>query len=71
MLFPHVWGTGLAYHADRMTLSEPARAPAARRSALFWESSLNIAENWALGLTWAMSPKRIAGIPGLTKLCFD
>ena len=28
-------------------------------------------ERWALGLAWALSPKRIAGVPGLAKLCFD
>jgi len=61
----------LVYHTDHATLSESVRVPADRRGALFRESFLNIAERWTLGLAWALSPKRIAGIPGLAKLCFD
>lgn len=61
----------MAYHSDHATLTESARVPADRRSALFRESFLNIAERWTLGLAWALSPKHIAGIPGLAKLCFD
>ncbi len=28
-------------------------------------------ERWTLGAAWALSPKRIAGVPGLARLCFD
>ena len=30
-----------------------------------------MAERWTLGLAWALMPTRIAGVPGLAKLCFD
>ena len=71
MEFPHVWGTALAYHADRMTLSGPASSPADRRAALFRERLIDKAERWALGLAWALSPKRIGGLPHLAQLCFN
>jgi leucyl/phenylalanyl-tRNA--protein transferase len=61
----------LAYHADHVTLSAPTGAPADRRAALFRESLGETAERWTLGLAWALMPNRIAGLPGLAKLCFD
>jgi leucyl/phenylalanyl-tRNA---protein transferase len=61
----------LAYHADHMAASAPAGTPAGRRDALFRESALDSLERWALGAAWALSPKRIAGVPALAKLCFD
>ena len=61
----------MAYHADHVTLSAPAGAPADRRAALFRESPLETAERLILGLAWALMPNRIAGVPGLAKLCFD
>jgi leucyl/phenylalanyl-tRNA--protein transferase len=61
----------LAYHADHMALSAPTGAPAGRRAAMFRESILDTAERWTLGLAWALTPKRISGLPGLSKLCFD
>jgi leucyl/phenylalanyl-tRNA--protein transferase len=54
-----------------MSLSAPTGAPAGRRSALFRESLAEKAERWALGTVYALTPKRIAGVPGLAKLCFD
>jgi leucyl/phenylalanyl-tRNA--protein transferase len=61
----------LAYHTDHVALSGPTCAAGGRRSALFHESILDIAERWTLGLAWALSPKRIAGVPDLAKLWFD
>jgi leucyl/phenylalanyl-tRNA--protein transferase len=61
----------LAYHADHMSLSAPAGASADRRAALFRESLSAMAERWALGLAWALSPKRMRGLPKLLRLCFD
>ncbi|MCF8476855.1 MAG: leucyl/phenylalanyl-tRNA--protein transferase [Pseudolabrys sp.] len=48
-----------------------AEAPGNRRTALFRESLPDMAERWALGLAWAMSPKRIQGLPNLARLCFN
>jgi leucyl/phenylalanyl-tRNA---protein transferase len=61
----------LAYHADHMSLSTPAGAPRDRRAALFRASLLSIAEQWTLGLAWALAPKRIRGLPNLARLCFE
>jgi leucyl/phenylalanyl-tRNA--protein transferase len=61
----------LAYHADHLTVSAPAGRPSDRRARLFRESLGDIAERWTLGLAWALSPKRIAGVPNLARLCFD
>jgi len=59
----------LAFHADQLTLRRPERAD--RRAALFRESLVETAERWTLGLAWALSPKRIGGLPNLFRLCFD
>jgi leucyl/phenylalanyl-tRNA---protein transferase len=59
----------LAFHAVRLTLSQTVGAD--RRAALFRDDLLNIAERWTLGLAWALTPKRIGGVPGLARLCFD
>ena len=61
----------MAYHADHLTVSTPAGRPGDRRARLFRESLADIAERWTLGLAWALSPKRIAGVPNLARLCFD
>jgi len=61
----------LAYHTDHLTFSAPTGPGADRRAALFRESLGETAERWTLGLAWALSPKRIGGLPGLAKLCFD
>jgi leucyl/phenylalanyl-tRNA---protein transferase len=54
-----------------MRLSAVNGAPAARRDALFRESLADKAERWVLGTAYALMPKRIAGLPGLARLCFD
>jgi len=59
----------LAFHADRLSLEQTDGA--SRRETLFRESLTDIAERWTLGLAWALSPKRIGGLPGLARLCFD
>jgi leucyl/phenylalanyl-tRNA--protein transferase len=61
----------LAYHADHTPVSAQTGAPEDRRDALFRESVVDIAQRWALGLAWELTPKRIAGVPGLARLCFN
>lgn len=59
----------MAFHADRLVLNRAEGAD--RRAALFRASLLDIAERWTLGLAWALSRKRIGGLPNLARLCFD
>jgi leucyl/phenylalanyl-tRNA--protein transferase len=61
----------LNYRAEPMTFAAPDAATPNRRAALFRESLTDMGERWALGLAWAVSPKRIGGIPNLARLCFD
>ncbi|MBX3514149.1 MAG: GNAT family N-acetyltransferase [Xanthobacteraceae bacterium] len=54
-------------------MNSPSIAPdmpdaAARRAALFHESPRDIAERIALGLVWAMVPKRIGRLPNLARV---
>lgn len=58
------------YHADHLTFAGSAAAAPDRRARLFRESPMEMAERWALGFAWALSPKRIAGIPSLARICF-
>ena len=67
----HTFGDALNYRADHATFSVPAPAASVRRAELFRESPSAMAERWALGLAWALSPKRIHGIPNLVRMCFD
>ena len=57
----------MAFHADRLRLS-PSAGPD-RRAALFREPLAAMVERWLLGVAWALSPKRIRGVPNLLKLC--
>jgi leucyl/phenylalanyl-tRNA---protein transferase len=57
----------LAYHADHLAHSAALRPD--RRAALFRESPIDVAERWTLGVARALTPKHIAGVPGLAKLC--
>lgn len=59
----------LAFHADQMSLAGAAGRD--RRTALFRESVTDMAERYALGLAWALSPKRVSGLPALGKLWFS
>jgi len=61
----------LNVHADQLTFSAAVAPAADRRAALFRESATDVVERWALGLAWALSPKRVAGIPNLARMCFD
>ena len=61
----------MAFETERMRLPVAASGHPARRSALFRESLTGMVERWALGLTWALSPKRIRGVPNVVRLCFD
>jgi len=67
----HTFGAVLNVHANQLTFSAPVSATAERRTALFRESALEMAERWALGLAWALTPKRISGVPNLVHMCFD
>lgn len=54
-------------------MNSPSIAPdmpdaAARRAALFHESPRDIAERIALGLVWAMVPKRIGRLPNMARV---
>jgi leucyl/phenylalanyl-tRNA--protein transferase len=59
----------VAYHADHATFSAPSGAGGDRRSALFRESFVDMAERWVLGLAWAALPSRVRGLPNLVGLC--
>jgi leucyl/phenylalanyl-tRNA--protein transferase len=61
----------MVFETERMTLPVAASGRANRRAALFRESLPDMAERLALGFAWAMSPKRIRGVPNLLRLCFD
>jgi leucyl/phenylalanyl-tRNA---protein transferase len=61
----------MAFETERMRLPVAAAGRAARRAVLFRESPVAMIERWALGLVWALSPKRIRGVPNLLGLCFD
>jgi len=61
----------MAFETERMRLLVAAPGLAARRATLFRESPAAAVERWALGTAWALSPKRIAGVPNLLRLCFD
>jgi leucyl/phenylalanyl-tRNA--protein transferase len=56
----------VTFHAERLTF--PPRADD-RRDALFRETAFEWAERWALGLAWGLTPRRVAGVPGLLRLC--
>jgi leucyl/phenylalanyl-tRNA--protein transferase len=59
----------MAYETQRMSFpAAPPSGRAQRRAALFRESPFGVIERWALGLAWALSPRRIAGVPGLLRL---
>ncbi len=61
----------MVFETERMSLAVAPSGRADRRAALFRESLTDMAERWTLGLAWALMPNRIAGLPGLAKLCFD
>jgi leucyl/phenylalanyl-tRNA--protein transferase len=61
----------MAFETERMRLPVAAAGRAARRATLFRESPVATIERWALGSAWALSPKRVAGVPNLLRLCFD
>ena len=51
----------MVFETERMRLPLAANGRATRRAALFRESLPDMAERWALGFAWALSPKRING----------
>jgi leucyl/phenylalanyl-tRNA---protein transferase len=61
----------MVFETERMRLPVAANGRAARRAALFRENPIAMAERWVLGLAWALSPKRIRGVPNMLRLCFD
>jgi leucyl/phenylalanyl-tRNA--protein transferase len=56
----------LALLADRMDYAPPDAAD--RRAELFRETPREIVERLVLGAAWAMTPKRIGGLPGVTQM---
>jgi leucyl/phenylalanyl-tRNA---protein transferase len=61
----------MAFETQRMRLPAAASGRAAARAALFREPLTAMAERWLLGVAWALSPKRIRGLPNLARLCFQ
>lgn len=61
----------MAFETQHLSLAVAASERADCRAALFRESLPDVAERLLLGLAWALMPNRIAGLPGLAKLCFD
>jgi len=61
----------MVFETERMRLPVAAIGRAARRAALFRENPIAMAERWVLGLAWALSPKRIRGVPNMLRLCFE
>src|SRR5262249_40159353 len=68
---PGAWVAAMAFETERMRLPAAASRRAQRRAALFREGLLSMTERWILGIAWALSPKRIRGLPNLLTLCFD
>ena len=56
----------MTFHAEQISLTGTGGGDS--RSALFRESLRDIAERWALGTAWALSPKRIGGLPALARM---
>ena len=56
----------MTFHAERLTF---ATHDGNRRDTLFRETMLEAAERWTLGLAWGLTPKRIAGVPALLRMC--
>jgi len=56
----------VTFHAEPLTF---AAQGGDRRDTLFRETPAAWAERWVLGLAWGLTPKRIAGVPGLLRLC--
>ena len=61
----------MAFETQHLSLAVAASERADRRAALFREGPIEMAERLCLGLAWSLKPSRIAGLPGLAKLCFD
>ena len=61
----------MAFETQRMRLPAAASGRTAARAALFREPLTAMAERWALGVTWALMPSRIRGLPNLARLCFQ
>ena len=61
----------MVFETERMRLPVTVVGPTARRASLFRESLTDMSERWALGLAWALSPRRIRGVPNLLRLCFE
>jgi leucyl/phenylalanyl-tRNA--protein transferase len=61
----------MAFETQRMRLPAAASGRAAARAALFREPLTAMAERWLLGAVWALTPRRIRGLPNLARLCFQ
>jgi leucyl/phenylalanyl-tRNA--protein transferase len=59
----------MAFETERLSVGLAPSGRAARRASLFRESLAARIERWALGFGWGLAPRRIAGVPGLLRLC--
>ena len=57
----------MVFETQRMGMPGAER----REFRAFRETMTAVAERYALGLAWALSPKRIRGVPNILRLCFD
>jgi leucyl/phenylalanyl-tRNA--protein transferase len=63
--------TVMVFETQRMQMPGAASGRSERRATLFREDAAAVVQRYALGLAWALSPKRIRGVPNILRLCFD
>jgi leucyl/phenylalanyl-tRNA--protein transferase len=61
----------MVFETQRMRMPAAASGRAERRETLFRETMVAVVQRYALGLVWALSPKRIRGVPNILRLSFD
>ncbi|MEJ2435208.1 MAG: leucyl/phenylalanyl-tRNA--protein transferase [Pseudolabrys sp.] len=58
----------MAFETQRIGMAAAPSGTTAR-ATLFREPVPAMLERWALGLAWALAPKRVSGVPNLLRLC--
>src|SRR6185437_15118308 len=61
----------MVFETQRMRMPAAASGRAERRETLFRETMVAVVQRYALCLVWALSPKRIRGVPNILRLSFD
>ena len=61
----------MVFETQRMRMPGAASGRAEQRDTLFRENVAAVVQRYALGLAWALSPKRARGVPNILRLCFD